>query len=189
MGESGDSQRLTHLLSSLEIKVLLLKPGLGNILCSVLQSTLKHKFSVLLLAFQKYLIRKLFPIKRQWLMVTLKIHLPLNKPGFCLTCDSFFIELQKALFSFITSSSHQWLQQEFLSRVTEHCRAAATITDTEQQQNSKRLKPQRCWPLFSGSQFASRGCWCSTASTFSSSSLGTASGWGFQSNWAELESM
>lgn len=75
-------------------------------------------------------------------MVTLKIHLPLNKLGFCLMCDSFFIELQNALFSFITSSQHQWLQNEFLSRITEHCRAATTIKETEQQQNSKSLNPR-----------------------------------------------
>lgn len=146
-------------------------------------------FSVLLLAFQKYLIRKLFPIKSQWSMVTLKIHLPLNKLGFCLTCDSFFIELQNARFSIITSSQRQWLQKEFLSRITEHCRAATTTKEREQQQYSERLNPQRCWPLFSRSQFASRGCWCWTTSIFSSSTLGKASGRGFQSNWAELESM
>lgn len=107
-------------------------------------------------------------------MLTLKIHLPLNKLGFCLMCDSFFVELQNALFSLVTSSQHQWLQEEFLSRSTEHCRAATAIKETQQQQYSKRLKPQRCWPLLSRSQLTSRGCRCWTTSISSSSTLGKA---------------
>lgn len=75
-------------------------------------------------------------------MVTLKIHLPLNMLDFGLMCDSFCIELQNALFSFINSSQHQWLQKEFLSHITEHCGAATTIKETEQQQYSEAKTPE-----------------------------------------------
>lgn len=51
-----------------------------------------------------------------------------------------------ALFSFTTSSQLQWSQKEFLSHVTEHCEAATTIKETQQQWYwQKRLKSQKCF--------------------------------------------